>query len=162
VEQVLLKLWKLRTTEHAALDQVSRFCTPLQVTAQTDGQKATFVSQGILAICVTNHIGRCQQEGLVLLECHIGARIARSFCCSREYSRENGSLYKCHCSESAAGKLMLKGVASGLASRLRLKFPSFYYCDEASVVASGLASRLRLKPRLTRLLAVNNNGSPST
>ena len=59
-EQARLKLWKLRTTEHAALDQVSRFCTPLQVTAQTDGQKATFLSQWIFAICVTNHIGRCR------------------------------------------------------------------------------------------------------
>jgi hypothetical protein len=61
VEQARLQLWKLRTTEHAALDQVSRFCTPLQVTAQTDGQKATFLSQGIFAICVTNHIGRCRR-----------------------------------------------------------------------------------------------------
>ncbi len=45
--------------------------------------------------------GQLKQEVLVLLECHIGARIARSFFCSGENSRENDSAYKCHCSESA-------------------------------------------------------------
>ena len=55
--------------------------------------------------------GQLKQEVFVLLECHIGAYIARSFLCFRENSRENGSLYKCHCS----GMLPLGGlVAIGL------------------------------------------------
>ena len=42
--------------------------------------------------------GQLKQEVFVLLECHIGARIARSFFWSGENSRENDSIYKCHCS----------------------------------------------------------------
>jgi len=43
--------------------------------------------------------GQLTQESLVLLvECHIGAPNARSFLCSGENSRDNGSLDKCHCS----------------------------------------------------------------
>jgi hypothetical protein len=50
-EQALLKLWKLRTTEHAALDQVSRLCTPLQVTAQADGQGHIFIAMDTCNMC---------------------------------------------------------------------------------------------------------------
>src|SRR5205807_4211852 len=41
-----------------------------------------------------------KQESFVLLECHMGARMARSFFCSGENSREKGSASKCHCSAS--------------------------------------------------------------
>src|SRR6266700_267951 len=51
------------------------------------------------AFLVSN--GQLKQEVFVLLECHIGACMARSFFCSRENSRENGSLYKCLCSVTA-------------------------------------------------------------
>ncbi len=47
-------------SRYFAAGDMFRSANPLQVTAQTDGQKATFLSQWILAICVTNHIGRCR------------------------------------------------------------------------------------------------------
>src|SRR2546430_1813591 len=48
--------------------------------------------------------GQLKQEVFVLLECHIGARMARSCFWSGEHSWENDSVSKCHYSEPEIGE----------------------------------------------------------
>src|SRR6266702_1189670 len=67
-----------------------------------------FLLRGMDQVRSATVVGQLKQEVLVLLECHIGARIARSFFWSGENSGENGSAYKCHCSVSIGNEKGMK------------------------------------------------------